>query len=254
MDRELSSPDFNAARARSNSSSRVPDYYFYVTSSHCHRNVDTIFAHLPQLHPIPTTHEVPCTSATVHAVPSPTTDCNSPQTNDDTQSAISKIAGALGSFGFDFQIRRRKAPQNAIQPMMHGGITDAVPQPVPIPTQTSLLMPAVPVDNAVANTPDQCLAQPLPPATTAAANPPPPPLSARPEWDPDDRDLLLKSANRPRFTELSGVRIFEHFWRTPRTSSICEGARATAGLVSSYRGFAQTKPRKYVVLIFLVTT
>ena len=68
-------------------------------------------------------------------------------------------------------------------------------------------MPAVPVDNAVANAPDQRLAQPLPLATSAAANMLPLPPSTRPEWDPDDRDLLLKSANRPRFTESSGVRI-----------------------------------------------
>ena len=84
---------------------------------------------------------------------------------------------------------------------------DAVPQPVPIPTQTSLLMLPVPVDNAVANAPDQRLAQPLPLATSAAANPLLLPPSARPEWDPDDLDLLLKSTNRPQFTETSGVRI-----------------------------------------------
>ena len=148
------------------------------------------------------THVVPCTSATVHAVPSPTTVCNSPQTNDDTQAAISQIAAALGSLGFE--IRRREAPQSAVQLMMHGASTDAVPQPVPIPKQTSLLMPAVLVDGAVANAPGQRLAQPPPTAAPATTNPPP---RARLEWDPDDRDLLLKSANRPQFTEASGVRI-----------------------------------------------
>ena len=29
----------------------------------------------------------------------------------------------------------------------------------------------------------------------------------KPEWDNDDGDLLLKSANCPRYTESSGVRI-----------------------------------------------
>ena len=87
---------------------------------------------------------------------------------------------------------------------MHGASTDAMPQPVPIPTQTSLLMPAVPVDGAVLNAPGQRLAQPPPTAAPVNTNQPPHP---RPEWDSDDRDLLLKSANRPQFTEPSGVRI-----------------------------------------------
>ena len=164
---------------------------------------------LPPQHPIRTTHDVPSTSATVHAFPSPTTVCNSLQTNDDTQAAISQIAAALGSLGFDFEIRRREAPQSAIQPVMYGASTDAVPQPVPIPTQTSLLIPAVSVDSAVANAPGQRLAQPPPPSAPAMTNLPPP--SARPRWDPDDSDLLLKSANRPQFTEASGVRIRAFF-------------------------------------------
>ena len=84
-------------------------------------------------------------------------------------------------------------------------LRDAIPQKVPILTQIFCVMPAVPVDNAVENAPDQRLAQPLPLATSAAANPIPPPPSARTEWDPDDRDLLLKSANRFRFTESYGV-------------------------------------------------
>ena len=71
--------------------------------------------------------------------------------------------------------------------------------------KTSILMPTVPVDGAVANAPGQRLTQPPPPAATATTNPLP--SSARPQWDPDDRDLLLKSANRPQFTEASGVRI-----------------------------------------------
>ena len=120
-----------------------------------------------------------------------------------TQAAISQIAAALGSLCFE--IRRREAPQSAVQLMMHGASTDAVPQPVSITTQTSLLMPAASVDSAVANAPGQRLAQPLPPAAPATTNPPP--SSARPQWVPDDRDLLIKSANRPQFTEASGVRI-----------------------------------------------
>ena len=79
MDRELSSPNFDAARARSNSSSRVPDYFFSATSSNHNRYADSIFSNLPPLHPISTTHKVPCNSVPEHAVPSPTTVCNSPQ-------------------------------------------------------------------------------------------------------------------------------------------------------------------------------
>ena len=66
-------------------------------------------------------------------------------------------------------------------------------------------MPATQVDNAVANAPGQRLAQPLPTAAPAATNPPQP--RARPLWDPEDRDMLLKSPNRPQFSESSGVRI-----------------------------------------------
>ena len=203
MDRELSSPNFNAAPARSNSSSRVPDYFFSATSHH-NRYADSIFFNLPPLHPISTTHEVPCTSVPEHAVPSPTTVCNSPQTNDIVQAAFSQFVAAFGSLGFDFEIRRREAPRNAVQPPIYGASADAVPQPVPIPTQTSLLIPVVPVDGAVANALGQRIAQPQPLAAPATTNPPPP---ARPLWDPDDRDLLLKSANRSQFTEACGVRI-----------------------------------------------
>ena len=158
MDRELSSPNFNAARARSNSSSRVPDYFFSATSFHSHRNVDPKFSQLPPLLPITTNHEVPCTSVAVHAVPSPTTVCNSPQTNDVNRAAFSLITAAFASLNFDLDIRRREAPQSPMQPSMYGASADAVPQPVPILMPTSLLIPAVSVDSAVANAPGQRLA------------------------------------------------------------------------------------------------
>ena len=64
-------------------------------------------------------------------------------------------------------------------------------------------MPAVSVDSAVANAPGQRLAQPPPSAAPVTSKLPSP--SVRHEWDPDDCDLLFKSANRPRFAESSGV-------------------------------------------------
>ena len=82
MDRYLSSPNFDATRPRSNSLSHDP-YYFFSVSAPCYRrNAVHISSPLPPLHPISTTHEIPCTLPTVHAVYSPTTVCNSPQTND----------------------------------------------------------------------------------------------------------------------------------------------------------------------------
>ena len=139
----------------------------------------------------------------MHSVPSLTTVCNSAQPDNTSQATLTQIESLLGSLGFG--IYRQEAPQNAVQLPIYGELADAVPQPVPISTQTSLLMPAVPVSDAVANAPDQRLTQQLPPTTTAAVNPPPPP--ARPEWNTADRDLLFKSANRPRFMESLGVRI-----------------------------------------------
>ena len=108
MDRYLSSPNFDASRPRSNSLSHDL-YYFISASAPCYRrDAVHISTQLPPLHPISTAHEVPCTSAVVHYIQSFTTVCNSPQTNDDTQAAISQIAAALGSL--NFEIRRREAP------------------------------------------------------------------------------------------------------------------------------------------------
>ena len=251
MDRYLSSPNFDASCPRSNSLSH-DSYYFVSSSAPCHRrDAVHISSRLPPLYPISKAQEVPCTSANVHAVPSPTTVCNPPQPDNTSQATLTQIVALLGSLGFG--IHRQEAPQNAVQLPIYGASADAVPLPVPIPTQASLLMPAVRVDNAVANAPDQRVAQLLPPSTTAAANPPPPPPSTRPVWDPDDRDLLLKSANRPRFMESCGVCIRAFLEDSENFLDMC-GRRATAGPASSFRGLARTKPRKYVVLIFMVTT
>ena len=151
MNRELSSPNFNAARARSNSSSRVPDYFFSAASSHYHRNVDPVFAHLPPLHPIVTTNEVPNSSVTEHAVPSPTTECESPRV-DAIETALSQMSAALASLAA--LPAAFASLGSALRRPIDSTSRDAVPQPVPIPTQTSLLMPAVSVNNAVANAPD----------------------------------------------------------------------------------------------------
>ena len=50
MNREHSFPNFNAAQARSNSSSRVPDYFFSATSSHHNRYADPFMSNLQPLH------------------------------------------------------------------------------------------------------------------------------------------------------------------------------------------------------------
>ena len=113
MDRDFSSPNFDAARPRSNSSSRVPDYFVSATSSHHYRYPDPIMSQLPPLHPIATTREVPCSSGPEHVVSSPTTVCNSPETNDAAQAALVQIAELLGSLGFGFIARKpRKTPCN----------------------------------------------------------------------------------------------------------------------------------------------
>ena len=190
MDRELSSPNFNAARARRNSSSRVSDYYFSATS-HRYRNVEPTSYKLPPLHPISTAHEVACSLVPEHCVPSPTTVCESPRRDDAIESALSQMSIAFASLGA--ALRRPDAQRNANLSLVYGVSDDAVPQPAPIPTQTSLPKPATQVDNAVENALGQRLAQPLPTAAPATTNPPQP--LARPEWDPKDRDLLFKSAN-----------------------------------------------------------
>ena len=204
-------PNFNAVHAYSNSSSRVSDL-FSATPSH-HRNADPEFTYLPPLHPIFTTYKVPCYLATVHAVSSLTTKCKSPRRDDAIETALSQMSVALDSLAaipaalasLCLALRRSDITQGTIQLPNDSASRDAVFQPGPIPIQTSLLMLAVPVDNAVANAADQRLAQPLPSATTGASNQPPPPPSARFVWDLDECDLLLKSANRPRCTESSGV-------------------------------------------------
>ena len=193
IDRYLSSPNFDASRPRSNSLSRNP-YYLFSASAPCHRrDAVHISSQLPLVHPISTTHEVPCPSATAHAVPSPTTVCESPRRDDAIETALSQMSIILASLPAAFAslgsaLRRPDTPQSTIRLPNDFPARDAVPQPVPIPTQTSLLMPAATVDSAVANAPGERLPQP-PPAAPTTTNLPP--SSARPQWDPDDRDLLL---------------------------------------------------------------
>ena len=88
----------------------------------------------------------------------------------DFNAALSQLAAVFGSLSFDFKIRPREASRSAVQPLMYGFSTNAVPLPVPILTQTFPLMPGVRVDNTVANEPSQRLTQPLPTATQAATN------------------------------------------------------------------------------------
>ena len=129
MNRDFSSPNFNTARARRYSSSRVPDYFFSAASSHYHRNVDPVFAHLPPLHPIETTYEVPNSSVPEHAVPSPTTECESPRV-DAIKTALSQMSAALASHAalsaaFVSLGSALRRPNDSTS-------RNAVPQPVPI--------------------------------------------------------------------------------------------------------------------------
>ena len=169
MDRDFSSPNFDAARPRSNSTSSVPYYFFSATSSCGRRDADPIMSQLPPLHPIATTREVPNFTLPEHAVPSPTTECESPRRDDAIEAALSQMSDALASLAS--YPAAFASLGSALCRQNDSTSRDAVPQPVPIPTQNSFLVPAVPVDNAVANAPDQRLAQPLPLATSAAANP-----------------------------------------------------------------------------------
>ena len=205
MDRGFTSPNFDAARPRSNSLSHVP-YYYFSASAPCHRrDAEHISSRLPPLHPISTAYEAPRFSASGHAVPSPTTACSRPHPNGDTEARFARLEAAIALLTLGHESRRQHAPRDAVQSPNHGVAADAVSITIPIPTQTSLLMPEATVDSAVADAPGQRLAQQPPPAAPATTNPPP--SSARPQWDSDDRDLLLKSAIRPQFTEAGGVRI-----------------------------------------------
>ena len=132
---------------------------------------------------------------------------------------------------------------------MYGASSDAVPQPVPIPTRTFLLMFAAPIENAVSNAPNQRLAQPPPPTAPAITNLPP---VARHEWNSGYRNLLLKSANRVRFTKSSGVLIRAFIKDTEKFCEMCWHT-ATVRLALSSRGSTGTKRRKYAFLIWFQT-
>ena len=119
MDTELSSPNFNAARARSNSSSRVPDFLVSATSSH-YRNVDSIFTQLLPLPLISTNNKVPYPLATAPAVPSPTTICDFSRRDDAIETALSQmsiilvsLSAAFASLGY--ALRRPDTPQSTIR-------------------------------------------------------------------------------------------------------------------------------------------
>ena len=205
MDRGFTSPNFDAARPLSNSISHVP-YYFFSASAPCHRrDAEHISSRLSPLHPIFTAYEASLFPASNHAVPSPTTAWSTPHPNGDIEARFARLEAAIALLTLGYDSRRQNAPRDTVQPPNYGASADAVPLNAPVQTQASLLMPCVPVDGAVASAFGKRLAQPPSPDTPAATHIPPP--SARPEWDPDNRDLLLKSANRPRFTEFSGVRI-----------------------------------------------
>ena len=182
--------------------------FLFVTNFNFTRNGNPRSSHLTPLHPILTSNDVLTVSANqrlAQALPM----CNSPQPNGDTQAALFQLAAALGSLGF--RIHRQETPRHIGQPPNYGAFADDAPLQIPIPIKSFLLFPGVPVDSAVANSHGQRLAQPLPPAMPAVTNPP---LSARPELDPVDRDLLLKSANALE-SRSHPASASEHNWKTP---------------------------------------
>ena len=86
------------------------------------------------------------------------------------------------------------------------------------------------------------------PLATAASTPPLPPH--KPEWDHDDRDLLLKSADRQRYTESSGIRIRAFVEDAVKFFEMCGRPRDRwARFVVSWLGFneAEKVSRSYFV-------
>ena len=160
MDIYLLSPNFDASRSRSNSLLHDP-YYCFSASAPCHRRdaVHISSRRLP-LNPISTAYEAPRFPASGHAVLSPTTACSTPHSNGDTEARLARIETAIALLTLGHDSRRQEASRDAVQPLNYGVSANAVPFPVPIPRQTSLLMPAATVDSAVANAPGQRLAQP----------------------------------------------------------------------------------------------
>ena len=179
MDRYLLSPNFDASPPRSNSLSHN-FYYCFFASAPCHRRDEMhILSWYPPLHPISTAYEAPRFPASCHAVPSPTTACSTPHSNGDAEARLARIEAAIALLTLGHDWRRHEVLRDAVQPLNYGVLSDVVLLPVPIPKQTSLLMPAATVDSVVANAPNQRLVQPPLPAAPATTNPPP--SSARPQ-------------------------------------------------------------------------
>ena len=216
---------------------------------HC-RDAEHISSLLSPLHPISTAYKASRFPASGNAVSSPTT-CSTPHYDCDTEARLARIEAAIALLTLGYDSRGQEASRDADQPPNHKASADAVLFTVPIPMQTSLLMPCVPVDGAL---------------KTRLA-------SAWRNRRHSTRRLLqtcrrrLDVSNKTLMTATSwwslqivlGSRSLQasasaHFWWTPKTSWRCVSARAIAGPSSSFSCSARTKPRKYVVLIVSMTT
>ena len=121
---------------------------------------------------------------------------------------LERMSALLSEFGYGIHQLHPPTPPS-ISPAPSQSSSECVPRRQPSPLRQS--MPdsgAVGVRFAIPATGQRTGSQPSPTplATTSSTTTSPLPLQ-KPAWDEKDRDLLLKSANRPRFTEQSGVRI-----------------------------------------------
>lgn len=116
MDKGLSSPNFNAAHARCNSSSRVFEYFFSATSFHHYQMAVHMFSQRPPLARV--LRPTMLLDLQPLSTPSqfPPTKCCTPQFYSDTQARLARINGALGFRDLDRDPRRQEAARDADQP------------------------------------------------------------------------------------------------------------------------------------------
>ena len=123
-----------------------------------------------------------------------------------TTDQVSQMTALLERFGFD--VVRRLDPTPYVSPAASGSFSESAPL-----LQHSASRHTAPLDTGAAG---YCADAPAPDHRTGShAAPPPPALRTPtprlapppPAWDEKDRDLLLKSANRQRYIETSGIRI-----------------------------------------------
>lgn len=121
---------------------RVLLIMFFATFSYFHSNADPMLFQHPPLQPISTSHKVPCSSVPAHAVLSPTTVCNSFRRDDAIELAVLNVHFSPLS-QLSLTPPRHFSKHNSTTKLQRLGRRRHLP--VPIPMQTFLLIPAVPV-------------------------------------------------------------------------------------------------------------